>query len=94
MCDDGMNMSLFSVTWHTHADLLAIGCRDNHVHIAAFVRETCRLRLADEFLPTFQQSHLTDVNAVCWCASDDQQSLSIVSGSDDGTLKLWRLLSA
>lgn len=50
--------------------------------------------MSDENQPTFhlvvkkEKAHDQDVNSICWHPNED----ILASASDDGTVKLWRLV--
>lgn len=77
--------ALWACAWSSDSGRLALGGRDNSVHVYDVVRGTKLFDLAGTSGPAADEGHRDDVHAVHW-SSDDT---TLLTSSFDGTLKLW-----
>lgn len=82
------NRTVYDVSWSHLNDLIATACGDDSIRIFK-EDEAC-----DSNAPTFSQiicidkAHAQDVNTIEWNPVDADL---LLSGSDDGDIKLWKL---
>jgi len=67
------------------ADQVVTGAGDNTIRVFQLTEDAA----SSELLATNEKAHAADVNCVRWCTSDPTL---VASASDDGTIKLWRLV--
>lgn len=84
--EQASHKALWACAWTKDSSRLAVGGRDNSVHIYDLVRGLKMFDLAGRSGPEEDEGHRDDVHSVHW--SPNEQYL--LTGSFDGTMRLWQ----
>eukprot|EP00041_Stephanoeca_diplocostata_P029748 m.886024 g.886024 ORF g.886024 m.886024 type:complete len:422 (-) comp23623_c1_seq8:2438-3703(-) len=85
--------AVYSIDWSRSNGLLATCGEDNSVCVFREILPGDDNQPSFELLASVKNAHPEDVNAVAWCPRPaDSREEVLASASDDGTVKLWRLV--
>ena len=82
-CRSKVTSVAFHPDWRRH--LLATGCEDETIKIWDTLSGQCKATLGNERV----DKHIDVVNSVAFVVGCEDETTLLVSGSDDGTAKLW-----